>query len=93
MQVPETKPAFGTQFGVTTDGYLWVAEYTDAPIKPRILHIFDPDGVYLGDLRIPEGLAYSPRALEIGPDYFLGVFMDELEVETVRSYGLVRDQE
>jgi hypothetical protein len=92
MQVPETKPAFGRQFGVTTDGCLWVAEYTDAPIKPRILHMFDPDGVYLGDLRIPNGLAYAPRVLEIGPDYFIGVFMDELEVETVRSYRLDRRQ-
>jgi len=93
MRVPETKPAFGMQFGITTDGYLWVAEYTDAPIKPEILHIFDPGGVYLGDLRIPAGLAYSPRAVEIGPDYFLGVFMDDLEVETVQLFRLIRGQE
>lgn len=91
MRVPETKPAFGTQLGVSTDGFPWVAEYTDAPIKPRRLHIFDPTGVYLGDLEIPEGLAYSPRAVEIGPNYFLAVYMDELGVETVRLYPLIRN--
>lgn len=90
MSVPESKPAFGTQLGVTADGFLWVSEYTDAPIKPKLLHIFDRTGVYLGDLEIPEGLAYSPGAVEIGPDYFLAVFMDEFEVETVRLYPLVR---
>ena len=90
MRVPETKPAFGWQFGVSTDGHLWVAEYTDAPIEPRRLHIFDPTGIYLGDLPIPEGLAYSPRAVELGPDYLLAVFLDEWEAETVRLYPLVK---
>jgi len=89
MRVPKTKPAFGMRFGTSTHGYLWVAEYTGAPIKPRLLHIFDPQGIYLGDLEIPDGLAYSPRTVEIGPDYFLAVFMDEFDVETVRLYSLI----
>lgn len=88
MRVPETKPAFGSQFGLTTHGYLWVAEYTAAPSKPHTLHIFDSRGAYLGPMTIPDGLAFSPRIVEIGPDYFLGVFMDEMDVETVRLYPL-----
>jgi len=92
MRVPETKPAFGSPFGLTTHGYLWVAEYAAPPSRPHILHIFDPEGVYLGPMTIPDGLAFSPRIVEIGPDYFLGVFMDEMDVETVRLYPLRGDE-
>ena len=88
MRVPETKPAFGSPFGLTTHGHLWVAEYAAPPSRPHTLHIFDPGGAYLGPMTIPDGLAFSPRIVEIGPDYFLGVFMDEMDVETVRLYPL-----
>ena len=91
MRVPETKPAFGYQLGVSTHGYLWVAEYTDPPNGPRRLNLFDPQGAYLGDLGIPDGLSYFPRSLEMGPDYLVAVFRDDLDVETVRLYPLITD--
>ena len=91
MRVPETKPAFGQQLGVSTHGYLWVAEYTDLPNRPRHLHLFDPQGAYLGDLGIPDGLSYFPGTLEVGPHYLLAVFMDDFDVETVRLYPIITD--
>lgn len=57
--------------------------------------IFRPDGVWLGSLALPDGLKrgtipqFDP-ALEIGDDYILGVWVDELGVEFVREYQLVR---
>lgn len=89
MRVPETRPAFGQQFGISTHGFLWVAEYADPQNSPNSLHIFDPDGTYLGRLRIPDGLPYMAQTVEVGPDYFLATFMDEFEVETVRLYPLI----
>jgi len=89
MKVPETKPFFGPELGVSTHGYLWVAEYAAPPERPNHLHIFDPSGAYLGDLPIPDGLSPFPGGVEMGPDYLLAVFMDELDVETVRLYPLI----
>lgn len=86
MTVPETHPAFGPPLGISTDGHFWVAENPTPGASPRRLHMFDPQGVYLGDLPVPVGLSLA----EIGPDYFLGVFEDELDVETVRVYRLTR---
>jgi hypothetical protein len=91
MRVPESKPSFGSELGVSTHGYLWVAEYTDPQNRPSRLHLFDPQGAYLGDLGIPDGLSYFPRTLEMGPDYLLAVFMDDFDVETVRLYPIITD--
>jgi len=89
MRVPETKPSFGPELGVSTHGYLWVAEYTPPPERPTRVHIFDPTGAFLGDLHIPDGLSPFPGAMEVGPDYLLAVFMDDFDVETVRLYPLI----
>ena len=48
--------------------------------------LFDADGRYLGPVRFPERF----RIFEIGTDYVLGVRRDELDVEFVELYRLVR---
>jgi hypothetical protein len=47
--------------------------------SPAIWEGFDPDGVYLGTVTLPEG--FTPHAW--GPDWVAGVTEDELDVEYV----------
>ena len=46
--------------------------------------VFDPDGIWLGTVATPRGL----RVTEIGTDYVVGVWRDELDVEYIRVYDL-----
>jgi len=54
--------------------------------SPRMWSVFAPDGRWLCDVRIPEGL----RVYEIGDDYVVGVETDTLGVEFVRVYELLK---
>jgi hypothetical protein len=93
----ETVPAFLT-FLVSKDGYIWTQEYqvekfplpTQVVLPPRTAPIrwtvYDPEGSQLGDVPVPVDFAIS----EIGEDYVLGVARDELGVERIRAYSIVR---
>lgn len=76
-------------------GNIWVEPFpTPGTLQVSYL-VFRPDGVWLGSVVLPAGLkrGTSPRfdpALEIGRDYVLGVWVDELGVELVREYPLER---
>jgi hypothetical protein len=48
--------------------------------------VYDPDGVYLGIVRMPRGM----RVLEIGLDHVLGTSRDDLDVEYVELHALHR---
>jgi hypothetical protein len=85
-------------FHVDHSGNLWVLgadprRWDYGRIPPRIFDessswdIFDPEGVWLGTVQTP------PRFVlyEVGEDYLLGLWRDELEVEYVRRYELVRE--
>jgi hypothetical protein len=69
-------------------GNLWVESYRLPwdDDSPRTWSVFDPDGRWLGDLVLPDGL----RVYEIGEDYVAGVETDEMGVEYVRLYGVVK---
>ncbi|MCA1788844.1 MAG: hypothetical protein LC667_02995, partial [Thioalkalivibrio sp.] len=88
MTVRETLPPLE---GMTLDslGYLWVIRPGGMPQDPLTFDVFDPDGRYLGDLSVPGGLRPTPAPI-IGADYLMGVWADELDVETVRVYPLER---
>ena len=82
----ETMPAHG---GMTADalGHLWVLEYRGpwqdaAPVYT----VFDAEGRLVGRLPLPDRF----RVIEIGSDYVLGTYVDELDVEYLRLYGLSR---
>jgi len=83
--VPETLPAFESLL-VDRDGNLW-AQAFEVPGEPqRTWSVFTPDGQWLGEVAVPD--RFSP--LEIGDDYVLGRFGDELDVEHIQVWELVK---
>jgi len=79
---PDQLPAYD-EFLVDLEGNLWIMDYgvLDEPIR---FSVFDPSGRWLGRVDVPQG----GRVTEIGADYLIGIWTDELEIETVRIYGL-----
>jgi sugar lactone lactonase YvrE len=71
---------------VDADGNLWVLDYARPGDDGRHWTVFSADGRALGRVETPPGL----RVLEIGRDYVLGVWQDELDVEYVRMHRLER---
>lgn len=66
-------------------GNLWVENFRPpGDDAARTWSVHDPDGRWLGDVVLPEGLEVH----EIGEDYVLGVEEDELGVEFVRIVKL-----
>ncbi|MXV96679.1 MAG: hypothetical protein F4Z92_12665 [Gemmatimonadetes bacterium] len=87
MPLVESFPAFRT---LLTDelNHLWIRETTlpgmDRPAP--LWTVFDPEGRVLGFVETPEGLTI----LEIGAEYILGHTTDDLGVESVQVWPLVR---
>jgi len=78
-------PAFSTILS-DASGNLWVREY-DFPREERpapLWTVFDAEGRVLGFIETPVGL----RIGQIGEDYILGHYEDELEVEYVQVWAL-----
>ena len=85
--VAEHYPAFASVMSDAVD-HLWVREY-EVPGEERpgsLWTVFDPEGRVLGFVDTPEGL----QILEIGEDYILGHYRDELDVEYVQVWPLER---
>ncbi len=74
-------------------GNLWVEPFyvRGSDIPPY--QVFAPDGTWLAEVALPSGLdrgwvaEMAPR-LELGADYVLGVWTDDLDVQRVRMYRL-----
>jgi len=66
---------------------IWVADYSFPGHPAEAWSVFDTSGVWLGKVATPGGF----EIFEIGADYLLGVYRDDLTVEQVRLYGLRRD--
>ncbi len=74
-------------------GNLWLAPYYVAGAEPPPFEIHGPDGAWLGSVAAPPGLErafmqYQAPYLEIGDDYMLGVWTDDLDVQYVRMYRI-----
>ncbi|HEX7049086.1 MAG TPA: hypothetical protein VF188_02650 [Longimicrobiales bacterium] len=82
---PDAYPAYARLL-VDALGYLWVEAFRRDFRSPRTWSVFDPEGIWLGDLEMPSRF----HALEIGDDYVLGRFTGELGQESVRLYALER---
>jgi len=97
-QMPQAEyfPAFG---GLVADhtGGIWVGAYPGqigllglSPEVPRVPArrwlVFDGDGVLVANVHTPEG--FKPHAVRDG--HVWGIFEDELGVESVRAYEVVR---
>jgi len=78
---------------VDATGHLWVAPYYVAGAEPPPFEIHAPDGTWLGGVAVPPGLQrafvqYQAPYMEIGEDYILGVWTDDLDVQYVRMYRI-----
>lgn len=64
---------------------LWVQDYQPSHTAgDRTWYVFDPDGAYLGSIIVPAGFAIH----QIGDDFMLGRWTDDMDVEYVRMYAL-----
>jgi len=86
IPIPETMPAHGRLLG-DAEGKLWVQEYR-VNDEPERWAVFDPHGRFLGIVDMPA----PGRVTEIGSDYVLGVWTDEMDVEQVRLYALSKNE-
>ncbi len=83
---PDYAPSFGPGIQLDDDGNVWVAEYFLPGETRNARTVFGPDGVWLGSLELPP--RFAPH--HIGGDFVLGVWRDELDVESVRLYELTK---
>ena len=81
---PGTLPAYRS-FVVSDDGILWVENYTHPSEQPSWA-VFREDGRYLGDVETPMGAEVT----HIGDDFVLVIWEDELEVQQVQMYELIK---
>lgn len=77
------------------DGNLWVEPHSRHGAEVPPFEVYAADGTWLGTVALPPGLQLVnsvgiPTGFDIGDDYILGVWQDELGVEYVRMYGLVK---
>jgi hypothetical protein len=92
--MPETFPAFGwnvTGRGATPVllddvGHLWVLEYNRPGNEAYRWSVFDSEGRLLGEVAFPGAL----EPMHIGEDFVLGKWRDEMDVEHVRLYELIK---
>ena len=71
-------------FAVDSEGNLWVADARRPNTPTPSWNVFDREGVWLGHVEGPTGL----RVTDIGGDYLLGLWRDEVEVEHVMLNAL-----
>jgi len=92
LSVAETMPAF-RWIVVDSEDNLWVEEWEGVGWDQGRFSVFCSDGAWLGYVEIPEGLHQlrgdnRQQLIEIGPDYLLGVWTDDMGVEQVRLYRI-----
>jgi len=86
MPFPQTMPAYRSLV-VDADGNLWVEDYRRPGDKQPRWTVFNSGGEMLGLVETP------PRftVFEIGSDFVLGLWIDDLDVEHVQLYALFKD--
>ena len=67
---------------------LWVHGYELPGDTHLHWSVFGPDGVWLTDVTTPIAI----QVLDIGADYLLGLSRDDLDVEHVQLYGLMKTE-
>jgi len=85
LPLPENYPAY-SRFLIGARGSLWVENYRPFDRGDHLWSVFAPDGVWLGEVEVPATFQIT----DIGEDYVLGVFLDELDEQSIRMYGLRR---
>ena len=83
--IRETMPAFDF-FVVDRVGNLWVEEYRRPGETVPRWTVFNREGELLGTLSLPDRFVID----DVGNDYVLGRWSDEMDIEHVRLYGLIK---
>jgi hypothetical protein len=83
MPLPPTMPAFDA-LQADDDAHLWVREYSPPGTLGSQWTVFDREGRMLGTVSMPDHF----RPTQIGRDFVLGVWRDDLDVEHVQMYAL-----
>jgi hypothetical protein len=84
---PETFPAF-TAVRADSDGNIWVNDFAMTGEAVWSWSVFDPDGHWLGSVDAPRGFTIH----QIGADYVLGRSLDDMDVERVVMYRLLKGE-
>jgi hypothetical protein len=82
----KTLPSY-SELRVDQEGNLWVREAA-LPDEQSRWTVFDSRGQMLGSVLMPSGLIIT----EIGTDFIIGIWRNDLEVEYVRIYDLAKPQ-
>jgi hypothetical protein len=82
---PETMPSYA-EFCIDSEGYLWVEDYRKPGDERSRWTVFDLDGLMLGRVELPDRFTIH----QIGRDFVLGTWIDEMDVEHVRLYALIK---
>lgn len=88
LPVPDRRPAYA-DVKVDPTGSVWLRPFL-APNEgggPETWQVLGPGGAWLGGVEISAGFA----VMEIGMDFVLGVYRDELDVEHPQMLRLYRD--
>ncbi len=85
LPVPDVLPAFQSLL-VDQQDYLWVERYRLPWENVPTWDILDTEGRWLGTIQTPTRLTI----FEIGSDYVLGRYRDELGIQKVRLHTLHR---
>jgi len=88
MPLPSTMPAYD-DIERDAEGNIWVRGFSAESDAPRTWTVFDSEGRMRGSLTVPAGVS----VLQIGADYLIGRWRDDLDVEHVRVYGIVKGGE
>jgi hypothetical protein len=82
----ETVPAFST-LATDSEGNLWVGAYeVSQSFAPTQWMVFNDEGEWVTEVVVPARF----RLLDIGSDYLLGVWTDDVDVEHVRMHRLMK---
>jgi hypothetical protein len=81
---PATIPAHAQRMLVDALGNIWLQNYKIDAGGPDTWKVFNVDGAWLGEITMPVRFSVS----EIGPDYVLGIWRDEYDVQHVRMHRL-----
>ena len=84
--VPDSVPAI-SDLRRDREDRLWVARRPPEGGPPAEHDVVSPEGRWLGTVEIPENLG---RILEIGDDYLLVTWRDELDIEYLRKHRIVK---
>ncbi|MEX0893724.1 MAG: hypothetical protein WEB88_16275 [Gemmatimonadota bacterium] len=79
-------PGF-TSLHYDPEGYVWAVAFTPAYEESHRAWIFSVDGPLQGSVALPPDFEIH----QIGSDYLLGIWRDDMDVEHVRMYALERD--